>query len=251
MVEQIGDAPIVAYLPEKGGPWKAIGLAILAHVVVILIMVGIFQFFPIEVNPYMPPTAKEPPLEVSMVTESEPPPPPPDTPPDPEPPPPPTPPPPPPDLPPPPPAVPEMALPSPPPVEPLPEPVMPDAPITPQPITPVAKSMPKPERPKPSHPVAHAPAALPPPPSSIGEPEYLYNPRPVYPYTARMAHQSGTVLLLVTLDADGNPVSVKLERTSGYSALDHAALEKVPEWRFKPGPSPVVHVPVTFQLDQQ
>lgn len=63
------------------------------------------------------------------------------------------------------------------------------------------------------------------------------------------------MLLRVVVSADGRPSKVTLERTSGFPALDRAALDKVSEaWRFVParrGEQAVegeVLVPVTFQL---
>jgi TonB family protein len=54
----------------------------------------------------------------------------------------------------------------------------------------------------------------------------------------------------VTMDEAGNPTSVSVEQSSGFSVLDHAALRQVASlWKFKPGQGLTVHVPVEFHLD--
>ena len=242
---------------EKSWPWGSLAIAIAAHAVLLLLAVELFQLFPIKFLPYAAVTAsQEPPLEVAMVTEPEPAPPPPRVPPDPAPPPPVLPPPvpvmapPPPDLPPPPPAPVEMPLPT------LTPPPLPDAPPIPQDATPtptVSAPAPPPRKlakatARPAAPIAPQETS---PPADAGPPEYLADPRPIYPFTARQRRQEGTVLLLVTLDAAGNPTSVSVEQSSGYSVLDKAAQKQVAEaWRFKPGQGSTVHVPVEFHLDE-
>ncbi len=53
------------------------------------------------------------------------------------------------------------------------------------------------------------------------------------------------------MDGAGNPVSVSVEASSGYSILDQAALKKVATaWRFKPGTNSTVRVPVEFRLGE-
>jgi protein TonB len=94
--------------------------------------------------------------------------------------------------------------------------------------------------------------------SSIVPPDYraayLNNPPPAYPRSARRNGEQGTVTLRVHVGADGVPAAVELERSSGSSALDAAALESVKSWRFVParrGTDAVaawVIVPVVFRL---
>lgn len=248
-------ATAVRFSAEQPWPWSSFGIAIAAHVALLLLAVALFQFFPIKFLPYeSPPASQEPPLEVTMVTEPEPalpPPPPPDsTPPPPEVMPPPLPDLAPPDMPPPPPAPAEMPVPS---LPPLPLPVEPVA------LQEVA-TIPVPHKRTPQpHKVAETPAPPPsvapqesPPPTDAGPPEYLADPRPVYPFVARQRRQEGTVLLLVTLDEAGNPSSVTVEQSSGYSILDKAAQKQVAAaWRFKPGQGSKVLVPVEFHLDAE
>lgn len=88
------------------------------------------------------------------------------------------------------------------------------------------------------------------------KPNYLRNPEPPYPALARRRRQEGTVLLAVTVSAAGHATRVELRRTSGYPALDAAALEAVPGWEFEParlGSAKVeseIEVPVRFQLSR-
>lgn len=48
---------------------------------------------------------------------------------------------------------------------------------------------------------------------------------PVYPPDSRRRGEEGLVVLLVLVEADGQPSEVKLERSSGHDRLDQAALE--------------------------
>jgi len=88
-------------------------------------------------------------------------------------------------------------------------------------------------------------------------PSYLQNPPPPYPEEARRAKQQGLVLLLVGVDSSGNVSQVKVSRSSGFPALDQAAVETVAQWRFKPARmagiavTTEVTVPILFQLEGQ
>ncbi len=80
---------------------------------------------------------------------------------------------------------------------------------------------------------------------------------PVYPRIAREAGWEGTVLIRVAVQPDGNPESVKIQRSSGHSILDTAAIEAVKKWKFSPakdGNIPirsVVEIPINFDLRNQ
>jgi len=237
--------------PEKSWPWSSIGIAIAIHAALLVVVVEWLDLYPIKFTSTASSVSQDPPLEVSMIPETPPAPPPPVvTPPEPIPP---TPPPPPvAELPPPPPAPPIMPVqaPPPPPIEPLvPQPVIPD-PVASAPA-PVAIPVPVPVHHKPTKPKVVPVAVAQPPAENNGEPEYLANPHPDYPYSARLRRQQGTVLLLVTLDDSGNPTSVAVEQSSGVGELDQAARKKVlADWRFKAGQGNQVHVPVEFHLDE-
>ncbi len=78
---------------------------------------------------------------------------------------------------------------------------------------------------------------------------------PPYPALARRRGWQGTVLCRIAVGPDGAVAEARLERSSGYSVLDDAALEAVREWRFQPGlrsgkraTIEVLHQ-VRFQLD--
>ncbi len=63
---------------------------------------------------------------------------------------------------------------------------------------------------------------------------YLNNPAPEYPRSARKRGQEGTVLLDVRVSTAGTPKQVLLERSSGHHLLDRAALAAVQNWKFVP-----------------
>lgn len=94
--------------------------------------------------------------------------------------------------------------------------------------------------------------ALPITPAQV-DPNYLHRPNPVYPAASKRLRETGTVLLLVSLDAAGEVRDIKIQTTSAYQRLDQAALEAVRQWRFIPaskGQQPVastVLVPIEFK----
>jgi len=83
---------------------------------------------------------------------------------------------------------------------------------------------------------------------------YLNNPAPTYPPTSRRLHEHGVVLLRVRVTREGHPAEVLVERTSGSSRLDSAAISAVQQWKFVParrGSEPAeawVIVPLQFEL---
>ena len=82
----------------------------------------------------------------------------------------------------------------------------------------------------------------------------LVHPNPVYPQSSRLAGEQGEVVIDATVDADGLPSVIALQRSSGYPALDNAAIEAVKGARFKPymvngKPQPIVlRMPISFRL---
>ena len=58
--------------------------------------------------------------------------------------------------------------------------------------------------------------------------------RPSYPADSARAHEEGTVVLRVLVDADGNPQRVEIARSSGHARLDAAARDGVLHARFRP-----------------
>lgn len=144
-----------------------------------------------------------------------------------------------------------------------PEPVAP-APAAPEPSPPVASSATAPAA-APAPAVASGPQAA--APGSVGlareapltppsfSADYLHNPRPAYPLSARRLGQSGLVVLRVRVSEAGRPTEVRVARSAGFDALDRAALDAVQGWTFVParrGDTPVaawVEVPVRFRLE--
>ena len=85
-------------------------------------------------------------------------------------------------------------------------------------------------------------------------PNYLDNPEPAYPATARRRHQEGLVLVSVTVSPRGRPTRVVVKTSSGFPLLDAAALAAVQNWKFTPARmgnlaiESEVEVPVRFKL---
>lgn len=85
---------------------------------------------------------------------------------------------------------------------------------------------------------------------------YLHNPPPVYPLSARRRGDQGTVIVRAEVSTDGRCLRVEIERSSGHSRLDRAALAAIRQWRFTParrGEQTVaawVAIPIDFRLDR-
>ncbi|MEO5376634.1 MAG: energy transducer TonB [Magnetococcus sp. DMHC-6] len=86
---------------------------------------------------------------------------------------------------------------------------------------------------------------------------YLSNPKPIYPLSARRKGVEGTVVLTVDVTGSGEVLRVEIKDSSGYAALDQAAVTTVSQWRFIPAqrkgkPSAAtVLVPIRFQLQSK
>jgi len=158
---------------------------------------------------------------------------------------------------------------------PLPEPIPEPAP-TPEPV-PEEPAPPKPEEilttnqseevsapqptPEPKR-VEKKPASQRPTPvvaaktANVPQPVVIRNTPPIYPETARRAGWEGRVTVRVEVSADGLPISVALQKSSGYGVLDQAALRAVKTWRFQPrtmggvAMAGTVDVPVNFTLSR-
>lgn len=85
--------------------------------------------------------------------------------------------------------------------------------------------------------------------------DYLHNPAPKYPNMARRNGEQGRVLLKVLVTLNGDAGNVTLEKSSGSTYLDEAAINAVKSWKFTPARSnnePVsgfVTVPISFSLE--
>jgi protein TonB len=69
---------------------------------------------------------------------------------------------------------------------------------------------------------SHGPAPLP------------SNAPPEYPEESRRLGHAGVVTVRAVIDTDGSVASARIVRSSGYDALDRAALTAVRHWRFTP-----------------
>ncbi|MFZ6769195.1 energy transducer TonB [Undibacterium sp. Di26W] len=59
--------------------------------------------------------------------------------------------------------------------------------------------------------------------------------KPIYPKSALMNEESGTVVLSVLVGPDGSVVESKVEKSSGSKALDKATQKIYTSCKFKPG----------------
>jgi len=183
----------------------------------------------------------------------------------------------------------ELAPPPPPPPPPEPEPPEPEpepekqaTPPPPPPPKPVARPVRKavesapaapatrdlpssdegtlpPAPPGPTTPPAPPPPPPPPPPEPIIEAKeganYLKNPRPAYPRIALREGWEGKVLLRVKVLPNGRVGGATVQKSSGRTSLDEAALETVKSWTFVPatqGGQPIagfVSVPLEFRIN--
>ncbi len=86
---------------------------------------------------------------------------------------------------------------------------------------------------------------------------YASNPKPEYPERARREGWEGTVLLRVLVDEEGKSKWIEVSRSSGFEALDQAAVKTVKGWRFYParyGEKRVeswVKIPIVFSLSDR
>jgi len=70
---------------------------------------------------------------------------------------------------------------------------------------------------------------------SLAHADYASDPPPTYPALARRREQQGTVTVRVLVGADGAVERAELAESSGFDALDDAALQTVrSRWRFVP-----------------
>ena len=88
----------------------------------------------------------------------------------------------------------------------------------------------------PIEPVKPAPVVAPPPVSVVMAPaiDNAQCPPPTYPRRAQRLRWHGLTMLLVDVDAKGNPIRITVRTSSGYDILDEAAIEAVEKWHFHP-----------------
>src|ERR1700687_5304844 len=91
------------------------------------------------------------------------------------------------------------------------------------------------------------------PPEPVTPPEVVKRVDAIYSPEALAARQEATVVLLVTVGADGNVADVAIAQ-SGGEALDRAAIEALRQWKFTPARrgdqaiSSRIRIPVVFAL---
>jgi len=90
--------------------------------------------------------------------------------------------------------------------------------------------------------------------NGVGVPECIYCPAPQYSDDARKAKYMGSVVLQITVTADGRAVNISIVKDPGMG-LGEKAVEAVRTWRFRPATGPsgkivpvVVPIEVTFRL---
>lgn len=85
----------------------------------------------------------------------------------------------------------------------------------------------------------------------------IRRPPPHYPAEAVRQHHEGTVLLQLTIGADGRPREIAVAQSSGFAELDAAAVASARQWRFRAlrggrnATTATARVPVRFHLDGQ
>jgi TonB family protein len=85
-------------------------------------------------------------------------------------------------------------------------------------------------------------------------PEYLNNPKPLYPLAAKRRGMQGQVLLQVTVTTKGTASKIIVKQSSGFKLLDKAAVTAVASWKFVPAMKnanpieSIVVIPVRFEL---
>ena|ERR1700736_2813826 len=84
--------------------------------------------------------------------------------------------------------------------------------------------------------------------AEAGAPGAVYAPKPQYPLAARERGLRGSGIFVCNLRPDGTVASVAVVKTTGYDILDQAAISAFQKWRFKPGGSKSVEIPVKFQM---
>jgi protein TonB len=81
-------------------------------------------------------------------------------------------------------------------------------------------------------------------------------PPPRYPADAIKNKHEGEVILDILVATDGSPKAIKINRSSGHSELDRAALEAATRWSYSPAMEDGqasegwAEVPITFSLQQ-
>ncbi|MDQ5927397.1 MAG: periplasmic protein TonB, partial [Pseudomonadota bacterium] len=108
-----------------------------------------------------------------------------------------------------------------------------------------------------TQPTSHAAPTSPGTPRTVAitDVQYQRPPAPVYPRRSQRLGEAGEVWLKVLISADGRAAQVLVVRSSGFDALDHAAVAAMKAAIFKPyaenGVAQAVWVqtPIAFHLE--
>lgn len=76
------------------------------------------------------------------------------------------------------------------------------------------------------------PPPAPPPGLNARDIRYVSRAAPAYPGLALLEGHTGTVLIILDINADGVPLDVKVEKSSGFRELDRSAVDAARQWRF-------------------
>src|SRR5579864_1710797 len=70
--------------------------------------------------------------------------------------------------------------------------------------------------------------------NGVSPPQVVQKQEPQYTDEARIAKLEGTVVLTLTVSAEGVPSNLRVTKSLGLG-LDESAIRNVSSWRFKPG----------------
>lgn len=79
---------------------------------------------------------------------------------------------------------------------------------------------------------------------------------PIYPQPEERQEVTGTVVLLITVSANGDPIGIEIERSSHNRHLDGAVMDAARKWKFEQilqngkATQSIVRVPVDFQVSK-
>jgi TonB family protein len=75
------------------------------------------------------------------------------------------------------------------------------------------------------------------------------SPQPVYPLAARKQHWTGAGDFMCHIRPDGTVASVDVLRSTGHQVLDQAAITALQHWRFQPGKTEAINIPIDFRMN--
>jgi TonB family protein len=101
--------------------------------------------------------------------------------------------------------------------------------------------------------ISPTPMATPSPPPILSGPEAqrvaVSAPTPYYPYESRARHITGSGVAKLGVDPKtGSVTDTAMIQSTGNNMLDQAALSAFRRWKFKPGSTREVRMPITFTM---